>query len=171
MKYIQRKTNVRQHNRQTKHKVANVRNHERNLKPRRMTGVIPVRSLRYKQAKTIFPSLKAYGDADQDGVINKRDCRPFDGGRQDDAQDLIDSSDDDLTLEEQERVDYWKDENKEERDRNFLKEQADMWGANPEEERRPQFEGTPEEQEQASENISDILSAQKRKERGEWEFV
>lgn len=89
MKYIQRKTNVRQHERHNKHKIANVKHHQRNLKTKRQLGVIALNNLTYKQAKKTFPGLKPYGDIDRDGVINKRDCRPFDTDRQDDAEDLI----------------------------------------------------------------------------------
>lgn len=87
MKIISRKTNVRRHNRNNKHVVANVRNHERNLKPRKVLGVIPLKNLKYKQAKSIFPTLEPNGDIDQDGVVNSKDCRPFDVDRQDEEED------------------------------------------------------------------------------------
>ena len=92
MNLVRRRTNVRQHRRRTKNSVADVRMHERALKARRELGRIPLKDLRYKQAKRIFPRLNPYADSDGDGVPNKRDCRPFDAARQDDdIQDLLDS--------------------------------------------------------------------------------
>lgn len=46
----------------------------------------PIKSkkdLTYPQAKRLYPRLNPYGDADRDGVINKKDCHPFDKRRQD----------------------------------------------------------------------------------------
>jgi hypothetical protein len=138
MKFINKdKTNVRAHNRRCKNVEAGVKRHTRRISGRIITGRVQLKNLNYPQAKKRFPFLEPYGDADEDGVINKKDCHPFDVKRQDDdAQDLIDNSND---FEEREEF------------------------------RRPQFEGTPEEQEQANQNISDILAGQNRKERkGGW---
>lgn len=46
-----------------------------------------MKSLTYPQAKAVFSSLEPYGDIDEDKVINKRDCRPFDVDRQDEEWD------------------------------------------------------------------------------------
>jgi hypothetical protein len=81
------KTNVRQHTRHTKHKVADVTEHTRRIKDRQVVAVIPIKNLKYKQAKAIFPRLNPNGDYDRDGVKNKKDCRPFDAMRQDDEED------------------------------------------------------------------------------------
>jgi hypothetical protein len=88
MRTITRKTNVRRHDRHTKKKVADVRNHLRKV-VRPVLGVVEIKDLTYKQAKRRFPTLAPFGDIDQDGVINKRDCRPFDEERQDEEDDLI----------------------------------------------------------------------------------
>lgn len=36
-----------------------------------------LKRLSWKHAKKLFPNLNPKGDADKDGVINKKDCRPF----------------------------------------------------------------------------------------------
>jgi hypothetical protein len=109
------KTNVRQHKRHTKNKVADVTEHTRRIKDRQVVAVIPVKDLRYRQAKAIFPRLNPNGDIDGDGVKNKKDCRPFDAMRQDDdAQDLIDEVDNESWREKN-----WVDLNKEEMDKAF----------------------------------------------------
>lgn len=83
MKYIERKTNVREHDRHTKHKVADVRKHLRTVR-KPIIGVIPLKDLTYPQAKKRFPFLNPNGNIDGDNKINKKDCRPFDSMRQDD---------------------------------------------------------------------------------------
>ena len=40
-----------------------------------------VKNLSWPQAKARFPHMKAYGDADKDGLKNFRDCKPFDWKR------------------------------------------------------------------------------------------
>ena len=89
MRIIKRKTNVRQHDRRTKHKVADVRKHERNIRGKVVLGNVKLKDLKYPRAKRIFPTLEPYGDADDDGVINKKDCRPFDIERQDEEEDMM----------------------------------------------------------------------------------
>jgi len=86
MQYTKRKTNVRQHVRHNGNKVSNVTNHQRNVKAKQQLGVIALNNMNYKEAKKSFPGLKPYGDIDGDGVINKKDCHPFDTSRQDDEQ-------------------------------------------------------------------------------------
>jgi len=44
---------------------------------------IPKKNMNWTQAKRKFPRLNPYGDADRDGRINIRDCRPFNRMRQD----------------------------------------------------------------------------------------
>jgi len=46
--------------------------------------VVPkkITNLNWKQAKSRFPLMKPYGDADKDGLKNFRDCKPFDRTRQ-----------------------------------------------------------------------------------------
>ncbi len=51
----------------------------------------PIKKLTWPQAKARFPKLKAYGDADNDGVKNYKDCKPFDIKRQ--GEDHDESSD------------------------------------------------------------------------------
>ena len=41
------------------------------------TGAPKMSKMNWKQAKKKFPKLKARADADFDGVMNKKDCRPF----------------------------------------------------------------------------------------------
>ena len=41
--------------------------------------------LNWKEAKKRFPKLKPYRDSDGDGVINKKDCKPFNKKKQDDC--------------------------------------------------------------------------------------
>jgi len=38
----------------------------------------PIKKLNWPQAKVRFPRLNPYGDADNDGLKNFRDCKPFD---------------------------------------------------------------------------------------------
>jgi len=45
---------------------------------------IPKKNLTWKQAKRLYPRLKAKGDYDKDGVMNSKDCRPFNKKKQDD---------------------------------------------------------------------------------------
>lgn len=101
MNFITKKTNVRQHNRHTKNRVADVKRHERRVR-KQVVAVIPLKGMRYKEAKAIFPNLNPRGDYDGDGVPNKRDCRPFDEERQDDNMqsfiDSIDVSDEDVRM-------------------------------------------------------------------------
>ena len=109
------KTNVRQHTRHTKHKVADVTEHTRKIKDRQVVAVIPIKNLKYKQAKAIFPRLNPNGDYDRDGVKNKKDCRPFDAMRQDDDflddPRMEDEKEDDLSLELNEGSKFNKKEN------------------------------------------------------------
>ena len=42
----------------------------------------PLKNLSWSQAKSRFPLMKPFGDADKDGVKNFRDCKPFDIKRQ-----------------------------------------------------------------------------------------
>jgi hypothetical protein len=135
MRYIKRKTNVRQHNRKTKHKVGIVRNHSRNLKDKQIIGIVALKGLKYKEAKRIFPNLKPYGDIDGDGVTNKRDCRPFDVDKQDDYED------------EMERL---------------REEQAELVRRTAEESRQEEIR---RQQEEADQNLSDSLARLKQKER------
>lgn len=94
MRTITRKTNVRQHKRNTKNKEANVKQHLRKV-VRPIAGVFALKDLNWKQSKKVFPLMNPNGDWDGDGVKNKKDCRPFDVERQhDDAQSIIDSVDD-----------------------------------------------------------------------------
>lgn len=94
MRTITRKTNVRQHKRNTKNKEANVKQHLRKV-VRPIAGVFALKDLNWKQSKKVFPLMNPNGDWDGDGVKNKKDCRPFDVERQhDEAQDLIDSAED-----------------------------------------------------------------------------
>src|SRR3990167_3528720 len=65
----------------------NRRTNERNLKSKRVLGTIALNNMNYKQAKKAFPKLRARGDVDGDGVINKKDCHPFDEKRQDDYEE------------------------------------------------------------------------------------
>jgi len=44
---------------------------------------IPKKNMNWKQAKRRFPRLNPFGDADRDGVKNRKDCKPFDKKRQD----------------------------------------------------------------------------------------
>lgn len=44
---------------------------------------ISKKDLSYKQAKMLYPKLKAKGDFDGDGVKNSKDCRPFNKKKQD----------------------------------------------------------------------------------------
>jgi hypothetical protein len=39
--------------------------------------MIPRQNLTWHQASIRFPKLKAFGDADHDGVLNAWDCKPF----------------------------------------------------------------------------------------------
>ncbi len=41
-----------------------------------------ITNLNWKQAKSRFPGLNPYGDIDKDGLMNYRDCKPFDIKRQ-----------------------------------------------------------------------------------------
>ena len=78
-----RKTNVRQHKRHLESKDAEVRNHTRSVRDRPVLGRIPLKRLNYPQAKRRMPFIEPTGDIDDDGVVNKKDCRPFDEERQD----------------------------------------------------------------------------------------
>lgn len=52
------------------------------------------KSLSWKEAKAKYSRLSSRGDADKDGVINKKDCRPFDKKRQDlDSNDYFSDAD------------------------------------------------------------------------------
>ena len=44
---------------------------------------VPKKNMNWFQAKTKFPKLNPFGDADHDGVINMLDCKPFDKLMQD----------------------------------------------------------------------------------------
>jgi len=46
---------------------------------------MPKKDLNWKQAKMLYPKLKANGNADKDSKKNSKDCHPFDKKRQDDA--------------------------------------------------------------------------------------
>jgi len=35
-------------------------------------------NMNWKESKKLFPELSPYGDIDADGIINKKDCKPFD---------------------------------------------------------------------------------------------
>ncbi len=41
-----------------------------------------IKNLSWPQAKSRFPLIKPYGDADRDGLKNYKDCKPFDIKRQ-----------------------------------------------------------------------------------------
>lgn len=43
---------------------------------------VKMKNLTWAQSKVRFPHLKPYGDVDNDGVKNFRDCKPFDINRQ-----------------------------------------------------------------------------------------
>jgi len=43
----------------------------------------PLKNLSWSQAKSRFPLMNPFGDADKDGVKNFKDCKPFDIKRQD----------------------------------------------------------------------------------------
>ena len=43
---------------------------------------IRMKNLDWSQVKVRFPLMKPYGDVDNDGVKNYRDCKPFDIKRQ-----------------------------------------------------------------------------------------
>ena len=45
--------------------------------PINMNTNIPKKNMNWFQAKTKFPKLNPFGDADHDGVINMLDCKPF----------------------------------------------------------------------------------------------
>jgi hypothetical protein len=54
----------------------------RNRKNKRCKALKSIRykdkkDLSFKEAKLRYPKLRAFGDADKDGVKNKKDCRPF----------------------------------------------------------------------------------------------
>lgn len=69
-----------------------VRKHTRSLdnpkyNPKPRTPLKPTRGRRlvdynWKQSKARFPNMNPKGDIDGDGVINKKDCKPFDKNRQ-----------------------------------------------------------------------------------------
>jgi len=42
----------------------------------------PLKNLSWPQAKSRFPLMNPFGDADKDGVKNFKDCKPFDIKRQ-----------------------------------------------------------------------------------------
>ena len=44
------------------------------------------KDLNWFQAKSKYPKLRLFGDADKDGVLNMFDCKPFDPKRQDNKQ-------------------------------------------------------------------------------------
>jgi len=54
-----------------------------NKKNKIFTPRIPkdIKDLSWPQAKARFPLMKPYGDADNDGLKNFRDCKPFDWKR------------------------------------------------------------------------------------------
>jgi hypothetical protein len=85
MKYL-KKTNVRKHTRSCKGKNCEVREHARNVKGKQVLGTIKLNNLNYKQSKRLFPGLEPYGDIDGDGVVNSKDCHPFDTTRQHDSK-------------------------------------------------------------------------------------
>jgi len=45
------------------------------------------KNLSWKQAKAKYPSMKPYGDADNDGLKNFRDCKPLDWKRKGEEHD------------------------------------------------------------------------------------
>ena len=45
----------------------------------------PITHLSWKQAKVRFPGLNPYKDADKDGLMNYRDCKPFNIKKQGDS--------------------------------------------------------------------------------------
>lgn len=49
--------------------------------------LIKMKNLNWPQSKARFPFLNPKGDADNDGVKNFRDCKPFDIKRQGDKHD------------------------------------------------------------------------------------
>ena len=53
-----------------------------------MVNKVNKRKLTYAKAKRLNPRLRAYADTDRDGVVNKRDCRPFDPKKQGRLHDL-----------------------------------------------------------------------------------
>jgi hypothetical protein len=121
VKYIIQKksgrVNVRKHDRKTKNSTTDVVRHDRSRPTSKRsigqtTGYIPLEDLNYKQAKKRYPFLNPSGDIDNDGVINKRDCHPFDTSRQDDdAQDLIEQEEAEERREAQIKI--WNDEREE----------------------------------------------------------
>jgi hypothetical protein len=161
MRYTKRKTNVRQHGRATKHSQTTVRNHSRTVKGRAVLGTIALNDLNYKRAKKVFPKLSPRGDIDGDGVINKRDCHPFDVERQDDDEDWVRERQ--QLAEEQEEIRF-----KHEQLRNELRikeEQEELvkQAAREVEERRIR-----DELEEANENLSNAAARQAQRGRGWW---
>ena len=109
MKYIIQKrpgkVNVREHERHldsgNTDVVRHTRSHPTSRRGVRETiGIIPLKDYTYSQARIRYPFIEPRGDIDEDGVPNKRDCRPFDVDRQDNKdwgksltqQDDLDSS-------------------------------------------------------------------------------
>lgn len=140
MRTITRKTNVRQHKRNTKNKEANVKQHLRKV-VRPIAGVFALKDLNWKQSKKVFPLMNPNGDWDGDGVKNKKDCRPFDVER----QHVIMKG-----LPEE----YYEGEDLEKMRREALIRKA-IYDSEEETKRY--------EQEQADANISDILARQRRR--------
>lgn len=52
------------------------------LNTKKSVKFIPIKHLTWSQASIKYPNLKAYGDADKDGVFNRWDCKPFNPKRQ-----------------------------------------------------------------------------------------
>ena len=53
------------------------------IKKNKKIKKINLKTLTWPQAKKRFPNLSPFGDVDKDGVMNFKDCRPFDKNKQD----------------------------------------------------------------------------------------
>jgi hypothetical protein len=98
MKYIIQKkpgkVSVRHHTRHLEYGNTNVVDHSRSRPTsrrgvRETIGRIPLKDMNWQQAKRRMPFLEPRGDLDEDGVVNKRDCKPFDAMRQDDDDEEL----------------------------------------------------------------------------------
>jgi len=62
---------------------------EFNFKPKKKKPVLK-KNMNWGQAKSRYPKLSPFGDADKDGVKNWLDCKPFNKRRQDDDAPYLD---------------------------------------------------------------------------------